>query len=120
MSNAIFQVLQDDQDIKNGMVQLAIAQGNRSAYQYFTLNEWETFKKYINEWTIETTHSMSNYGDNPLDHIDWCRNPYISMFLGNENLNIELVFDYVQSWRKFKKIINAFKVSKWPSKEHQQ
>jgi hypothetical protein len=106
--NLSIQVLQDDQDIKNGYVQLAVNEGNRSGYQYFTLKEWEDFKRYCNEWTIETTHNIQKYGDNPLNNIDWCRNPYISMFIGNKNLNIELVFNTIQSWRKFKKTINDF------------
>jgi hypothetical protein len=110
MSKLTTQVLQDDQDIRNGMVQLAVQEDNRSGYQYFTLKEWENFKQYCNEWTIRTCDSIQNYGDNPLDHIDWCHNPYISIFLGNGKLNIELVFDKVQDWCKFKKTINDFKV----------
>lgn len=103
-------VFQDEQDIRCGMVQLAIQESNRNATQYFTLEEWAAFKEYVNAWT--PAKSGLNYENNPLTQADYCnlhKKFEVDMYFGGSLFNINLYFQGQKIWRKFKKAINDFK-----------
>ncbi len=108
MEKPTFQVLQDSDDVKNGIIQLTIQYENRYATQYFLLTEWQNFKKYVNEWTPKACYEEQNYKGTPIDQITYNGNPYVSLILGNGPLNIELCFTTPRNWNEFKKIINAY------------
>jgi hypothetical protein len=110
MGKITWQVFQDEQDIKNGMIQLAVQEDNRSAYQYFTLQEWAAFKKHVNDWEPNLPYDEHRYDDTPMRQLDYDGNPYNSLFLGNSSFNIELCFSTITIWRKFKKLINKYTV----------
>jgi hypothetical protein len=106
------QVLQDEDDIKNGTVQLAVQENSRCATQYFSLEEWEAFKKYCNEWVPS---KKVEYENNPLTQADYCNinSPFeVDMYFGGSLFNINLYFTSRSLWLRFKKIINAFKVER--------
>lgn len=107
-----FQVLQDSEDIKNGMIQFSIAENQKSAYMYFTLKQWQDFKNAVNNLENAENHEdMANSldSDNPL-HSLYKDGDAIELIFGGL-LCFEMNFQKSDRklWRCLKKAINDFK-----------
>jgi len=104
------QVFQDSDDIKNGVIQLAICENSNSAYIFFTLAQWKDFKHAINEVEKVQNHVdlAKDLTDNPL-HALYQDGSAIEIIFGGL-LNIEMYFEGQDKkfWRLFKKAVNDF------------
>jgi hypothetical protein len=127
-----FQIFQDDDDIRNGMIQLSFNDGVKTGCLYFTLPEWNDFKVAINKFRpklnkeefLEQTRRLIDKGEND-QHLYIKNNPLTTLtknggmvdldFGGALAVCLELP---ISVWYALKKGINSFTPeSTFPNKE---
>lgn len=100
---AVTQITQLEDDL----IELILADSSSSANVYFTKEQWENFKKAINEFEYDKTPSIDGKATGITVHI----------YQDGNRVHLNLVDDNISSlpsfreaeWERFKKQVNEFK-----------
>ncbi len=68
-TSQIIMIFQDTDDVKNGVIQLSIGEGNANLTMYFTLAEWQSFKQTVDAFKYNGEPNRFDLKNNPCQGI---------------------------------------------------